>query len=131
MLPSGVIREHWRSREPPILRLMSAKRACPCCGYQTLSDDQPGSYEICEVCFWEDDIVQFDDPDYEGGANKVSLRQARINFREFGSPSRDSGRTSVRRAQTNSLSRLWRHSRTLAHPMPLDPEPMLCVRRRR
>jgi hypothetical protein len=49
-----------------------------------LSDDQPGSYEICEVCFWEDDIVQFDDPDYDGGANKVSLRQARINFREFG-----------------------------------------------
>ena len=62
---------------------MPATRACPCCGYRTLSDEEPGSYEVCKVCFWEDDIVQFDDPDYEGGANRVSLRQA-VNFREFG-----------------------------------------------
>jgi hypothetical protein len=63
---------------------MPAKRACPCCGYLTLSDLLSGSYEVCEVCFWEDDIVQFDDPDYEGGANTVSLRQAQRNYREFG-----------------------------------------------
>jgi hypothetical protein len=50
----------------------------------TLPEQPAGTYEICEVCFWEDDGVQFDDPDYEGGANKVSLRQARENFREFG-----------------------------------------------
>ena len=36
------------------------------------------------MCFWEDDGVQFNDPDYEGGANEVSLRQARDNYREFG-----------------------------------------------
>lgn len=57
---------------------------CPCCGYLTLPKSPPGTYQICEVCFWEDDGVQFDDPDYEGGANKLSLRQARANFREFG-----------------------------------------------
>jgi hypothetical protein len=28
--------------------------------------------------------VQFNDPDYVGGANKVSLNQARKNFLEFG-----------------------------------------------
>jgi hypothetical protein len=28
--------------------------------------------------------VQLDDPDYEGGANVVSLRQAQKNFVEFG-----------------------------------------------
>jgi hypothetical protein len=28
--------------------------------------------------------VQFDDPDYEGGANVVSLNEARRDFREFG-----------------------------------------------
>ena len=37
-----------------------------------------------QVCFWEDDGVQFNDPDYEGGANEVSLRQARDNYREIG-----------------------------------------------
>ncbi|NIP43329.1 MAG: hypothetical protein GWN61_14025, partial [candidate division Zixibacteria bacterium] len=30
---------------------------CPCCGYRTL-DDPPGSYDICGICFWEDDTVQ-------------------------------------------------------------------------
>ena len=56
---------------------------CPCCGYLTLPEPPPGTYEICKVCFWEDDGVQFNDPDYEGGANEVSLRQAGDNYREF------------------------------------------------
>jgi hypothetical protein len=30
------------------------------------------------------DLVQFDDPDSEGGANVVSLRQARLNFERLG-----------------------------------------------
>lgn len=57
---------------------------CPCCGYKTLDEKPPGTYDICPICFWEDDAAQFDDPDYEGGANEVSLRQARKNFVEFG-----------------------------------------------
>ena len=55
-------------------------RACPCCGYLTLSDWNSGSWEICEICNWEDDAVQFRDPAYEGGANKESLTQARHRF---------------------------------------------------
>lgn len=39
---------------------------------------------MCGICFWEDDGVQFDDPDYEGGANGPSLRQAQKNFIAFG-----------------------------------------------
>ncbi|WP_372448711.1 CPCC family cysteine-rich protein [Streptomyces musisoli] len=31
---------------------------CPCCGHRVLGR-MPGSYEICPVCFWEDDGVQF------------------------------------------------------------------------
>ena len=57
---------------------------CPCCGYKTLECEPPGSYIICPICFWEDDGVQFRDPDYEGGANEVSLRQAQKNYFEFG-----------------------------------------------
>ncbi len=62
-----------------------AKRAarrfgCPCCGYQTLTQAPPGTFEICPVCDWEDDNLQFAKPDYEGGANKISLRQAQNRF---------------------------------------------------
>lgn len=55
-------------------------RACPCCGYLTLSDWCSGSWEICSVCNWEDDDVQFRNPEYEGGANRESLNQARAKF---------------------------------------------------
>jgi hypothetical protein len=60
------------------------KYTCPCCGYKTLDEEPPGTYDICEICFWEDDGVQFNDPDFEGGANVPSLRQAQKNFIEFG-----------------------------------------------
>ncbi len=59
------------------------KYRCPCCGYKTL-DPPPHYFEICEVCYWQDDLVQFDEPDRRGGANKVSLNEARANFRKFG-----------------------------------------------
>ena len=57
---------------------------CPCCSFLTLCENPPGTYEICPVCFWEDDGVQFSDPDYVGGANHISLNQARRNYAEFG-----------------------------------------------
>jgi hypothetical protein len=59
------------------------KYTCPCCGFKTLDEEPPGTYYICDICFWEDDGVQFNDPDYEGGANVPSLRQAQKNFIEF------------------------------------------------
>lgn len=57
---------------------------CPCCGYRTLHEEPTDTYDICKICFWEDDGAQFRDPDYEGGANDVSLRQAQKNFFMFG-----------------------------------------------
>lgn len=41
-------------------------------------------YDICPVCFWERDLYQEKNPDYAGGANKVSLNEARKNYSEFG-----------------------------------------------
>lgn len=58
--------------------------ACPCCGHRTLGEEPPGTFEICPVCFWEDDNVQFTDPDSRGGANRVSLNEAKQNFEQFG-----------------------------------------------
>lgn len=59
------------------------KYKCPCCGYFTL-ENEPGHFDICPVCFWEDDNIQAADPDYAGGANKISLNNARENFKKFG-----------------------------------------------
>ncbi|WP_411678077.1 CPCC family cysteine-rich protein [Caproicibacter sp.] len=58
------------------------KYTCPCCGYKTLQNEH--EYDICPICFWEDDDIQFDDVDFVGGANDVSLRQAQKNYSEFG-----------------------------------------------
>ena len=64
---------------------MTQKRyPCACCGFITLHERPPGTFEICPVCNWEDDDVQFADPKAQGGANRVSLEEARDNFRTHG-----------------------------------------------
>lgn len=60
------------------------KYTCPCCGYKTLVEEPSGTYDICGICFWEDDDIQYNDPNYEGGANVPSLRQAQHKFIKFG-----------------------------------------------
>ena len=56
---------------------------CPCCGYLVF-DEGPGSYDICPICFWEDDAVQLEFATNGGGANKVSLVGGQLNFASFG-----------------------------------------------
>lgn len=56
---------------------------CPCCGRVTFGGP-PGSYEICAVCFWEDDTIQLRWPDYGGGANTPSLIEAQRTCAEVG-----------------------------------------------
>ncbi len=48
---------------------------CPCCASRVISN--LGHYEICEVCRWEDDPIQSNEPDYVGGANKESLNKVK------------------------------------------------------
>lgn len=64
-------------------RIINSRWRCPCCGYYTLTEE-PGSYDICKVCYWEDDLLQRRDEDLEGGANAVSLKQARSNYAKYG-----------------------------------------------
>lgn len=59
---------------------INMKYTCPCCGYKTLDYEPPGTYDICDICFWEDDGIQYNDPDYEGGANTQSLREYQKAF---------------------------------------------------
>lgn len=57
---------------------------CPCCRRQTMFESTPGSYQICTGCGWQDDPWQFANPTLEGGANRVSLQQARENWLTLG-----------------------------------------------
>lgn len=55
---------------------------CPCC-------DEPvfealGEYDICPNCNWEDDPSQSKNPDRGGGANKMSLNEAKKYMRMDG-----------------------------------------------
>jgi hypothetical protein len=52
---------------------------CPCCGYKTID----GDFDICQVCFWQKDSVAEQD-DEPGGANSVSLSQAKENYKKYG-----------------------------------------------
>lgn len=55
------------------------KFKCPVCGKYTFAEDN--DFDICRVCGWENDGVQNDDPNYEGGANRMSLNQAREAYK--------------------------------------------------
>ena len=57
---------------------------CPCCHSKTLPER--GGYDICPVCFWEDDGQDDERADEVwGGPNRdVSLTQARTNYQLFG-----------------------------------------------
>ena len=50
-------------------------KECPCCGNKTLTTRD--EFEICGICGWEDDDVQSSDPDFAGGANDMSLNEAK------------------------------------------------------
>ena len=54
--------------------------ACPVCAAPV--EGTEGTYEICPVCGWEDDPVQGADPDYAGGANAWSLKDAQAVWAE-------------------------------------------------
>ncbi|HVH12830.1 MAG TPA: CPCC family cysteine-rich protein [Longimicrobium sp.] len=77
--------ERWREMEwaGATLEIPAAPilHHCPCCAFRTLPDEERGSYDICDVCGWEDDLVQYRDPEYRGGANGESLNEARAAFR--------------------------------------------------
>lgn len=72
-----------------VLKKKKSEYRCPCCGYYTYTSEPVGEYEICPVCFWEDDPFQSEDPDLEGMANGVSLNQARKNYKKFGACQKD------------------------------------------
>lgn len=61
----------------------SAYFPCACCGSLTIHE--PGDYELCPVCFWEDDPDQQQDAAFEFGANGYSLDFAKASYAATGS----------------------------------------------
>lgn len=59
---------------------------CPCCGHLTL-DEGPGEYDLCPVCYWEDDPEQLRWPDLPNRANGLSLMEAQATYQRIGAMS--------------------------------------------
>lgn len=56
--------------------------ACPCCQYKTLSER--GGYLICPVCFWEDDGSDLNSQTNYSSVNRMTLAEAKENFKKYG-----------------------------------------------
>ena len=56
------------------------KLLCPVCKKHYFK--KANDYEICPICNWENDLVQRKDPDFKGGANKLSLNEAIKEYNE-------------------------------------------------
>ena len=101
---------------------MSDRYPCPCCGHCVL-DDMPGSYEICPVCFWDDDAVQFRWP-----TTRVSLIEAQRNYQEF-SACDQHGRKHVQQLDTEANKSSDAHANRAAtrHPRPGQLNQSACL----
>lgn len=53
---------------------------CPVCGKHTF--EREFDHDICPVCGWENEIVF--NPESGGGANGVSLNEARSRYAKYG-----------------------------------------------
>ncbi len=57
---------------------------CPCCGnYTLIGSEQEVAYDICPVCFWENDISGDSEVSYSG-ANHMTLAMGRANYERYG-----------------------------------------------
>lgn len=54
---------------------MSNNNLCPVCGKHEFK--LKGFYQWCPICDWQDDEYQEMHPDEAGGANNISLNEAR------------------------------------------------------
>lgn len=62
--------------------LQDGSAQCPCCDYYSLQER--GGFEVCPVCYWEDDGQDLDRLDEISGPNHITLRAARLNFERMG-----------------------------------------------
>jgi hypothetical protein len=56
--------------------------ACPTCGCLTL--ESLHDWDICPICFWEDDVLIGERADVHSPANGMDLSEAQANFVLYG-----------------------------------------------
>lgn len=66
--------------------MTDTKYICVVCGYRTL--DSRCDWDICPVCFWEDD-VRFTGEDKSSSANGMTISEAQTNYARIGSISKE------------------------------------------
>lgn len=66
--------------------MTEATYACIICGYKTL--DSRCDYDICPVCFWEDDVL-FAGEDKTSSANGMKISEAQASFARIGAISNE------------------------------------------
>ena len=88
-----------------------SRQPCPCCGRLTLPEG-PGVYELCPVCYWEDDDAQLRWPMSPDGANGVSLMEAQRVYQRLGAMDKVFRRKVRRPRKDEPLDPGWR---------PFDP----------
>jgi hypothetical protein len=63
--------------------MVDALVQCDCCDHFSIPSDS--DYEICPVCYWEQDAFGITEPDEQSAANHgLSLREGRASFLVLG-----------------------------------------------
>jgi len=90
------------------------KYYCPCCGFQTL--EYQDSYDICDICMWEDDPFQRKYPFSDLWANHESLFEYQKNIMLWLPPEIQT----IRDPSTNAI--LERNKNNFIIVIPQNPE---------
>lgn len=67
----------WYNPEDPTPRVK-----CECCEYVSIAES--GCYQICPVCFWEDEGPGWGLDEQSPANHGLSIRQGRENFKKYG-----------------------------------------------
>ena len=74
---------------------------CPVCGRYEF--EEYDDYDICPVCNWENGGLQYDDHNYAGGANHLSVNEARIEYFVMNNPETVEQAAKVKEEYENNL----------------------------
>ena len=57
---------------------------CPCCGFYTFAEPLNGTYDICPVCFWENDVFDPGEDQPSDENHGMTLAEGREAYKRLG-----------------------------------------------
>ena len=78
---------------------------CPVCGKYEF--EEYDDYDICPVCNWENDGLLSDGYNYAGGANHLSVNEARIEYFVMNHPETTEQAAKAKEEYENNLSSIY------------------------